>query len=251
MIEYEHGIPIPGTVQPRDAWTQTAFKHFPANEPLCWQLVFGRSAPVVLDLGCGNGRFTLHSALARPEFDHFGADALPLVIRYATRRANQRGFKNIRFAVKDAHVLVRDFCAAESVQEAHIYHPQPFHDRRLAHKRLLTPAFLADLWRCLRPGGLFVVQTDNPEYWNYLRVILPHYFSFQERRTPWDDAPKGRSRREILGRQRGLKIFRGEALKQHEISIDALQTLVDTLPLPEFRSRGPWLELDEIDESRP
>jgi hypothetical protein len=64
------------------------------------QLLFGRHAPLIVDLGCGNGRFLLASALARPECDHIGIDILPMVLRYATRRGNQRGLSNLRFAAK-------------------------------------------------------------------------------------------------------------------------------------------------------
>ena len=59
--------------------------------PLDLSALFGRSAPLVVDLGCGNGRFLLGSAVWRPALDHLGIDILPVVIRYATRRANQRG----------------------------------------------------------------------------------------------------------------------------------------------------------------
>ena len=91
--EYEHGEPIPGRILPPSEWAKTAVKRLPAPGPRDWGAMCGRVAPVVLDLGCGNGRFTLASALARPDHDHFSIDVLPVVIRYATRRANQRGFK--------------------------------------------------------------------------------------------------------------------------------------------------------------
>ena len=90
-VEYEFGIPIPGRILPEDQWARTALKKLPPEGPIDWAQVFGRTAPLILDIGCGNGRFTLASAIRRPEFDHVGIDILPVVIRYATRRANQRG----------------------------------------------------------------------------------------------------------------------------------------------------------------
>ena len=79
--EYELGVPIPGVVLPPDQWVRTALKRLPPEGPFDWEAIFGRQAPRVLDLGCGNGRSVLASALARPEFDHLGLDILPLVIR--------------------------------------------------------------------------------------------------------------------------------------------------------------------------
>jgi tRNA (guanine-N7-)-methyltransferase len=243
-IEYEHGVPIPGHILPESEWARTAVKRLPEAGPLHWEVIFGRRAPVVLDVGCGNGRFTLMSALARPEIDHFAIDLLPVVIRYATRRANKRGLHNARFAVKDAQTFLERYVAPSSIAEIHLYHPQPYHDSRRAHLRMLTPRLLAKVHCALRPGGLFVVQTDNPGYWAYMSRVLPSFFEFRAHPEPWPDAPDGRTRREILARQQGLTIFRGSGTRRGELSQEAAVALAETLPLPEFRSRGPWCELD-------
>jgi tRNA (guanine-N7-)-methyltransferase len=246
-VETEFGVPIPGRVLPEDRWAKTAIKRLPPAGPLDWKAVFGRGAPVVLELGCGNARYTLLSALARPGVDHVAVDVLPVVIRYATRRANQRGLGNTRFIVKDAQTFVAAYVAESSVAEVHLYHPQPYHDPRQAHLRLVTPRFLADVHRALQPGGLFVAQTDNPDYWDYMRRALPVFFDFREHEGPWPDAPEGRSRREILARSRGLRIFRGEGRRRDDVSRDEALSLAGSLPAPTFHSRGPWCELDAIE----
>ena len=247
MIEEEFGVPIPGEILPEDRWARTAIKRLPPPGPLDWPAIFGRVAPVVLELGCGNGRYTLQSALARPEVDHFASDILPVVIRYATRRANQRGLNNVRFAVKDAQTLVRAYVGASAVHEVHLYHPQPYHDPRQARLRLVTPWFLADVHRALKPGGLFVLQTDNPDYWGYMTRLLPVFFDFREQPGPWPDAPRGRSRREILARSRGLQIFRGSGTRRDDLEPARAIALAESLPPPTFRSRGPWLDLDALE----
>ena len=243
-IEYEHGVAIPGRILPESEWARTAVKRLPETGPLDWQAIFGRVAPVVLDLGCGNGRFTLGSAVARADYDHFSIDLLPVVIRYATRRANQRGLTNVRFAVKDAQNFVKWYVAGGTVAEAHLYHPQPFHDPRKAHLRVLTPKVLAYVHGALASGGLFVVQTDNPDYWKYMLEVLPSFFDFREQQGPWPDAPEGRTRREIVARQRGLAIYRGLGTRRDDLSREDAVSLAKALPLPVFRSRGPWCELD-------
>ncbi len=110
--------------------------------------------------------------------------------------------------------------------------------------RVLTPRFLALVHGALIPGGLFVVQTDNPDYWTYMTKVLPWFFHFEEHPEPWPDAPEGRTRREIMARQRGLTIFRAVGRRRDDLSPDELSALVDSLPMPTFRSRGPWCELD-------
>lgn len=245
-IEHELGtdVPIPGVIRPQAEWARTAVKRLPPPGPLDWQAIFGREAPLVLELGCGNGRYTLLSALARPELNHFALDILPVVIRYATRRANQRGLHNVRLAVKDAQTFMSAFVAPGDVTEVHLYHPQPFAGRGQEHRRLVTPRFLADVHRALAPGGLFVVQTDNPDYWSYILRVLPCFFAFEEQTGPWPDAPDGRSRREILARSRGLVIFRGQAKRRDDIETSQAFTLASQMPQPIFRTRGPWCALD-------
>src|SRR5437764_1851248 len=208
QIEREFGVPVAGEILEPSAWTQTALKKLP-DGLLDLKELFGREAPLVLDLGCGNGRFLIGSAVWRRDHDHLGIDVLPVVIRYATRRGNQRGLSNLRFAVCDAErFLARHFPPGRAA-EIHCYHPQPYYDPAEVHRRLLTPAFLATVHAALVPGGLFFVQTDNPGYWRYIRAVVPVFFEFEERQGPWPDAPKGRTRREIIALRRGLPVFRG------------------------------------------
>lgn len=234
QIEREFGVPFPGYILPEERWARTALKNLPRQGPINWSTIFGRTAPLVFDLGCGNGRFIIGSAFARPDFDHVGLDALPLVIRYATRRANQRGLKNIRLAVRGAFEFLQDLITPRSVREIHLYHPQPFHDSEKAERRLVTPAFLALVHRSLEPGGMLVIQTDNPAYWKYMRGTVPYFCEFHDHPGAWPDAPLGRTRREIIARSQGLKIFRGWGTPLANLDQDHLDGLVAGLPLPHF-----------------
>src|SRR5215471_14417366 len=135
QIEREFGVPIAGEILDPSRWTQTALKKLPAEGRLDVDTLFGRPAPLVLDLGCGNGRFLIGSAVWRPDHDHLGIDVLPVVIRYATRRANQRGLHNIRFAVKDAEQFLEKYVAPGSIAELHCYHPQPYYDPGQVQRR--------------------------------------------------------------------------------------------------------------------
>jgi tRNA (guanine-N7-)-methyltransferase len=250
MNDDDFGVPIPGRILPESDWARTGLKRFPPPGPIDWPVLFGRAAPVVLELGCGNGRFTIESGLLRPECDHLATDLLPVFIRYATRRANQRGLSNVRFGVRDAQTVVSSYVGAESVSEIHLYHPQPYHDPRSAHLRLVTPRLLADVHRGLKPDGVFVIQTDNPDYWEYMTRILPVFFDFEEVPGSWPSPPEFRSRREILARSRGLRIFRGVGARRSGLSRSEAIALAESLPPPTFRSRGPWLALDAIEEGR-
>lgn len=246
VIEREFGVPIPGEILDPARWTKTALKKLPPAGPIAWEAIFGRRAPLIVDVGCGNGRFLLGSALNRPDHDHVGIDILPLALRYATRRANQRGLANVRFAAIDGQRFIAQYLAAASVREVHIYHPQPFHDPHQAERRLLTPLFLGQVLKVLEPGGMLFLQTDNERYWRYAQRVVPTFFDWQDQLRPWPDAPKGRTRREILALRRGLTIHRGSGVRKN-LTPEAVQQLVAVLPLPTFDA-GPRLrEIDEME----
>jgi tRNA (guanine-N7-)-methyltransferase len=244
-IEREFGVPIAGEILDPSRWTNTSLQHLPREGRLHWQRLFGRQAPVVLDLGCGNGRFLIGSAVWRPDHDHLGVDILPLVIRYATRRANQRGLANVRFTVCGAHGMLERWVEPGSVAEIHCYHPQPYYDPAPVHRRLLTPAFLALVHRSLSPAGVFMIQTDNPGYWRYLTAVVPVFFEFEERTGAWPDAPKGRTRREIIALRKGLPVFRGQGRARLGLSTADAVRLAETLPPPVFDADHRLRQLDK------
>jgi tRNA (guanine-N7-)-methyltransferase len=244
QIEREFGVPVAGEILDPSQWTQTALKKLPTEGPLDLQALFGRRAPLVVDLGCGNGRFLIGSAVWRPTYDHLGVDVKPVVIRYATRRGNQRGLTNIRFAVVDAERFLGQLLLPGSVAEVHCYHPQPFYDPAEVQRRLITPAFLALVHRSLVPGGMFFIQTDNPGYWRYIREVVPFFFDFHERIGRWPDAPKGRTRREIMALRRGLPIFRGSGTARENLTTEETLRLAEQLPAPRFDADRRLRQLD-------
>lgn len=246
-IEREFGVPIAGEILDPALWTQTALKTLPKPGPIDWPHLFGRQAPIVLDIGCGNGRYLLYSAVWRPDHDHLGTDILPVVIRYATRRANQRGLTNIRLAVCGGHELLRSYVGPGSVAEIHCYHPQPYYDSSQVHRRLITPDFLVLVSRSLQPGGRFFVQTDNPGYWRYMKAVVPMFFEFHEQPQPWPEAPRGRTRREIIALRRGLPVFRGWGEKRDTLSEQEAMGLAESLPPPVFDADRRLLELDRLE----
>src|SRR5690349_8243001 len=140
--------------------------------------------------------------------DHLGIELVPPALRQGSLRAGQRGLFHVKFAWGDATEFVALRCPAASVDEVHLYHPQPYYERGKVARRQLTPEVLGAIHRVLRTGGQFVFQTDNPAYMTYARKTVPALFDFKERHEPWPDMPRGRTLREIVARSQGLMIFR-------------------------------------------
>ncbi len=236
-VEFEFGVPIAGTILPPEQWARTALKRLPDDGPIDFAALFGRRAPLVLDIGCGNGRYLLSSAVNRPDLDHIGIDTLPMVIRYATRRANMRGLSNTRWAASDGHKFLGQHSRPAQYREIHIYHPQPYQDDHSHHLRLFDHAFLWLLHQALEPAGKLIVQTDNAAYWQYLQQVLPSITQWHEQAGPWPDEPQIRSRRQIVAQQKGLKVYRGWGIRREDVDEASFQLACANLPHPTFHAR--------------
>jgi tRNA (guanine-N7-)-methyltransferase len=222
----------------REQWTRTRIGLGAPGQVFDWVAAFGREAPRVLDVGCGNGRYLIHSALARPGADHLGVDLVPPAVRLASLRAGQRGLANCKFAWGDAGEFVRERAAPASLDEIHLYHPQPHYRAGDRVRRQLSPRELFAIWRALAEGGLFVFQTDNPAFARYARAVVPALFAWRERAGPWPDAPAGRTTREIVARAQGLAIVRGEA-RRLALDEDEAARRAAALPEPDFDADKP------------
>jgi tRNA (guanine-N7-)-methyltransferase len=101
------------------------------------------------------------------------------------------------------------------------------------------------VYTALVPGGQFFLQTDNPGYWRYIRELVPVFFDFHERIGRWPDAPKGRTRREIIALRRGLPVFRGHGTPKTELSREEALRIAEELPPPVFDVARRLRQMDE------
>jgi tRNA (guanine-N7-)-methyltransferase len=230
--------PFPGRVLPREQWSRTRVGLGERGKPFDWGAAFAREAPRALDLGCGNGRWLIASALQRPGVDHLGIELVPAAVRLGSLRAGQRGLANLKFAWGDASEFLVERCPAASVAEVHLYHPQPYYDASKRARRQLHPEVLLAIHRVLQAGGTFVFQTDNPAFADYARRIVPALFEWSESADPWPDAPQGRTLREIVARSKGLPIVRARC-RRRELELPEAERIASALPGPDFDANRP------------
>ena len=133
-------------------------------EPLDLAALFGREAPVEVDLGCGDGGFLLRYALQHPERNFLGVERLLGRIRKLDRKAPRLGLTNLRALRVDAAYLVRYLLRPGTVAAFHIYFPDPWPKKRHRGRRLVNAAFADALHRALGPDGRVYLRTDDADY---------------------------------------------------------------------------------------
>jgi len=133
--------------------------------------VFGRCAPVHVEVGSGKGTFLVQQAQAHPEVDFLGIEWAAKYYRFAVDRIGRRGLSNVRFLRADAATFLRDFVPEESVDCLHIYFPDPWPKKRHHKRRLLQSSNLDVAIRCLKPGGEIRVATDHEDYFRQIQEV--------------------------------------------------------------------------------
>lgn len=134
--------------------------------------IFGRVAPVELEIGTGKGRFLLESAAADPGRNWLGLEIEREYCALARLRAERRGLSNVRVEPLDGREFVIRRLRPASIAALHVYFPDPWPKKRHRKRRLFTPEFAAAAARALVPGGLLRVASDHRDYWEALEEIL-------------------------------------------------------------------------------
>ena len=134
------------------------------GRPLDLSALFGRVAPVVLDVGSGMGEATAAAAAADPGRDVLAVEVHTPGLGALLRRCEELGLEHVRVADGDARVLLAGMLPAGCLDEVRVWFPDPWAKARHAKRRLVTPAFLDLVASALRPGGLLHVATDWAPY---------------------------------------------------------------------------------------
>lgn len=125
--------------------------------------VFGRRAPVVLDIGIGLGDTMIAMAQAEPGLDVIGVDVHTPGIATSLSRVDELGLTNVRVVHGDALEFV-DRLADGSLTGVRVFFPDPWPKIRQRHRRLVRDGVVARLVGLVRPGGWFHLATDITDY---------------------------------------------------------------------------------------
>ncbi len=146
--------------------------------PLDLELIFGRIAPLEVDLGCGDGLFLASLAALMTERNFLGIERLLNRVRSTCRRIERERIENARvLRVENSHA-VRYLFRTGSVAVFHLNFPDPWPKRRHHRRRLITEDFFDAVQSALKVGGIIRVTTDHLDYFQQIKQISGQIHGF-------------------------------------------------------------------------
>nr|WP_269449881.1 tRNA (guanosine(46)-N7)-methyltransferase TrmB [Auraticoccus cholistanensis] len=170
--------------------------------------LFGRRAPLVVEIGSGNGEALVAAAQARPEVDLLAFEVYQPAVASTLSRIERAGVTNVRLLMADAVGGLRLLLGPDSVSELVVLFPDPWHKLKHRKRRLVTPAFADLVAERMVPGGLWHLATDWADYANQMLRVLGEHPRFENLHADWAPRPASRplTKFEAKGLERGRVI---------------------------------------------
>ena len=132
---------------------------------------FKNKNPIILELGCGKGEYTIGLATKYPNNNYIGVDVKGARLWQGAKSTNEFGINNTAFLRTNIE-LIDYFFEANEIQEIWITFPDPHPKLAKAHKRLISPRFLSLYNQFLSPDGIIHLKTDNLGLFEYCLEII-------------------------------------------------------------------------------
>jgi tRNA (guanine-N7-)-methyltransferase len=168
--------------------------------------VFGRAAPIVLEIGFGDGEALFSSAVRRSDVDHLGVEIHEPGIGHLLLLLERADVGNVRLIARDAVDVLEHQLGPACVDVVRVFFPDPWPKKRHHKRRLIQAPFIGQVARVLKPGGLLHVATDWQDYAEQIEVVMADADGLRElpaeeaRREPLAERPPTKFER----RGRGL-----------------------------------------------
>jgi tRNA (guanine-N7-)-methyltransferase len=160
--------------------------------PLDTDAWFGRSAPVVLEIGSGMGETTAQLAAAAPEVNYLAVEVYRPGLAQLMMRAEALGLSNLRLVRGDAVVLLEEHIEPGALAEVRIFFPDPWPKKKHHKRRLVQPAFVGLVASRLARGGRLRLATDWEPYAEQMLAVCSAEPLLRNRYDGWAPRPAWR-----------------------------------------------------------
>lgn len=169
-------------------------------------VLFGRTAPVTLEIGFGNGESLLEMAAAAPNEDFIGIEVHRPGVGHLALGIERLGLTNIRIVAEDAVPFIRDRIADASLDRLLLYFPDPWHKARHHKRRIVQTEFANLVGQKLKKGGLWHLATDWAPYAEHMRTVLDAHPDFSSEHVGIGEAARPSWRPETKFERRGIRL---------------------------------------------
>jgi len=173
------------------------------------QTTFGRKAPLIVEIGFGNGDSLAAMAEANPALNYLGIEVHRPGVGHLMMLLEQRGIENVRIYHHDAIEILEHKIPDHSLAGVHLFFPDPWHKRRHHKRRIVRPSFLALLHKKLISGGYFHAATDWEDYAKDMLATLSADEGLQNTSPNGDYCPRPDYRPLTKFENRGLRLGHG------------------------------------------
>lgn len=170
---------------------------------------FGNAAPVVLEIGFGNGEALFAAAKSDPARNYLGIEVHEPGVGRVLKDAAAADLTNLRVMRVDAVDVLRHEIADAALTELRLYFPDPWHKFKHHKRRIVQPAFVELVAAKLRPDGLFHLATDWAPYAEHMLDVLEASPHFRNQLGPRAIAPRPEWRIETHFQKRGERLGHG------------------------------------------
>jgi tRNA (guanine-N7-)-methyltransferase len=134
--------------------------------------VFDRVAPLIVEIGSGQGHAIVHAARSRPDTDFLAVEVFKAGLARTMRDAEASGVRNLRLVEANAPEVLQHLLPGASVAELWVFFPDPWHKKRHTKRRLVTPEFADIAARVLAEGGMLRLATDWEDYAQQMMRVM-------------------------------------------------------------------------------
>ena len=140
--------------------------------PLDPEALFGRKAPLVLEIGFGMGDSLAEMAIANPGQDYIGIEVHRAGVGKLINYIEKEQIPNLRIYCHDAVEILANCIADSSLDLVQIFFPDPWHKKKHHKRRLIQTGFVLDLMKKLKTGGRIHLATDWQNYAEHMMEVL-------------------------------------------------------------------------------
>jgi tRNA (guanine-N7-)-methyltransferase len=190
-----------------DSWPRYGVEYSPAA--LSLEQLFGRRAPVTLEIGFGNGEHLAALAAAHPERNYLGIEVHRPGVGHLFMLAQASELTNLRASTHDAVEVLREQIAPATLDEILLLFPDPWHKKRHHKRRLVQRPFVELVASRLAPDGIFRLATDWEEYALQMLDVLGASPEFANLSPTGDWMPRPEERAPTRFEKRGARLGHG------------------------------------------